>query len=364
MQVPTASIAHSKTIIAGPRFDRVRILADDLTGACDSATAFLAADNQVRVWVGPLALHPCSESVQAFNTASRGLDSSAAADAVSEAASAVLTDARTLWFKKVDSAGRGSIAVEVLAAHKALATRAILFAPSFPAAGRTLRDGVLQIKDATGTVTQIPLLAQFEQLAPTVHVPSPDHAQQALATLASILLCDASTQDDLEALAALDVPEILFAGSAGLAKALAAVHFHARSTRVESKPRAARPMTIFGSQHGVTSLQINHLAGAVPQHVAMQIAVEAGDEAVIMAEFASHTPDALILTGGDTALFVLQTLGAHSILLRGEMCDGIPWGFIQGGLAHGRVVVTKSGSFGSADSLTRIVRQLTGEISE
>jgi uncharacterized protein YgbK (DUF1537 family) len=223
---------------------------------------------------------------------------------------------------------------------------------------------VLYIEDATRTAAKIPLISQFEQLASTVSISHPAHTRQALADQASVLVCDASTQDDLEVLAVLDAPGILFAGSAGLAQALAAVHFHEKPRQVESKPKVTRPITISGSRHWATSLQINHLAELLPEHAAIQIAVEAGDEAVILAQFARHSPDALILTGGDTALLVLQTLGAHSILLRGEMCDGIPWGFIQGGLAHGRVVVTKSGGFGSADSLTRIVQQLTGDISE
>lgn len=364
MQILSANSTHPPAIIPEPRFDRVRLLADDLTGACDSAAAFLASGNDVRVWLGPVAVLPSSESVQAFNTSSRALESSAAADAVSRAALAIFTDARTLWFKKVDSAGRGAIAAEVLATHKALATRAILFAPSFPAAGRTVQGGLLQIVDAAGTTTEIPLISQFEDHASTVNIAHADQARQALDGAATLLVCDASTQEELEALAAVDWPGILFAGSAGLAQALAKVHFHKTPTQSESKPRATRSITISGSLHRVTSLQMNHLAESLPGHSGMQIASEPGDAAIILAQFGRHNPDALILTGGDTALLVLQTLGAHSILLRGEMSDGIPWGFIQGGLAHGRIVVTKSGGFGTAHSLTHIVQQLTGATSE
>ena len=364
MEVLTASPAPSHSIAAEPRFDKVRILADDLTGACDSAAAFLATGNEVRVWLGPVALHPASEPVQAFNTSSRALGNSAATDAVSRAASAIPADARTLWFKKVDSAGHGAIAAEVLAAHDALGTRAILFAPSFPATGRTVQKGVLRIVDAAGNATEIPLLPLFEQIASTAHASNADQARQALASSTTVLVCDASTQQELEAFASIDATGILFAGSAGLARALAAAHFRSAPTQVETTPTVTRPITISGSQHGVTSLQISHMTAAIPKHPTIQTAADATDEPFILAQFAHHNPDALILTGGDTALLVLQTLGAHSILLRGEMSDGIPWGFIQGGLAHGRVVVTKSGGFGTADSLTRIVQQLTGEISE
>ena len=56
-------------------YERTYIVADDLTGACDSAAAFLRAGLAVRVWLGDKALFPASEPVQAFNTDSRALTS-------------------------------------------------------------------------------------------------------------------------------------------------------------------------------------------------------------------------------------------------------------------------------------------------
>ena len=129
MEVLTANSLPTKTIAAALRMDCVRILADDLTGACDSAAAFAAVGYGVRVWLGPTATIESDAPVQAFNTASRGLAVQAAAEAVARTAGAMSVRGRTLWFKKVDSAGRGAIAAELLAAHKAFGTRAILFAP-------------------------------------------------------------------------------------------------------------------------------------------------------------------------------------------------------------------------------------------
>ena len=363
MQALTTSPAPPSASAAEPRFDKIYILADDLTGACDSAASFLATGLSVRVWLGPTATQGVAEPVQAFNTASRGLDTAAAAGAVSEAALAISGHPRTLWFKKVDSAGRGQIGAEVLAAHRALGTRAVLFAPSFPAAGRTVREGILHVEDSAGNSTHIPLLIQFQQFAPTILI---SNVAQVVATIAasnSVLICDAVTQQDLEDFAAIDAPGILYAGSAGLAKALAKTSFTHSAIFSTELPRAARPMTFSGSLHGVTHLQMQHLADRLPSHPAIQIPVEVEDQPAILHHFETFDPDALILTGGDTALLVLQTLGADSILLCGEVADGIPWGLVQGGLAHGRIVVTKSGGFGTAESLTRIVHQLTGEIS-
>jgi len=364
MDVLTANSEATHVQVAAPRFDRVRILADDLTGACDSAAAFLAGGHEVRVWLGPVGQGEATESVQAFNTASRGLEADQAAEAVSRAAAAMCGGEHTLWFKKVDSAGRGAIAAEVLAAHEALGTRAILFAPSFPAAGRTVRGGVLRVCDASGIFFEIPLGLQFQGIALTANISEVSQIIPALAAKATVLVCDASTQGELEKLAAVDEPGLLYAGSAGFAKALASVYSSAVGAPKESVPRAARAMTICGSPHRVTQMQMAHLADKLPDHQPLHVAPGTNREEAVLKRFERHDPQALILTGGDTALLALTALGANSILLRGELADGIPWGVVQGGLADGRIVITKSGGFGTADSLTQIVRQLTGEISE
>src|SRR5580658_9628599 len=110
----------------------LRVLADDLTGACDAAVAFLGDSGLVRVWLGPQAMRSTREQVQAFNTASRNLPARDAEIVAARAASALAREPGMLFFKKVDSAARGSIGIEVLATHHALKTKAILFAPAFP----------------------------------------------------------------------------------------------------------------------------------------------------------------------------------------------------------------------------------------
>ena len=71
----------------------------------------------------------------------------------------------------------------------------------------------------------------------------------------------------------------------------------------------------------------------------------------IRAAFNAAPTSALVLTGGETAAFVLCALQASSILLTGEIAPGIPWGIIQGGDADGRMVITKSGGFGDRNTL-------------
>ena len=67
---------------------------------------------------------------------------------------------------------------------------------------------------------------------------------------------------------------------------------------------------------------------------------------------------ALILTGGDTALGVLQLLNYQGIELKGELLEGIVWGNLRGGPWDGLTVITKAGAFGKEDALVRIVERL------
>jgi uncharacterized protein YgbK (DUF1537 family) len=124
-------------------------------------------------------------------------------------------------------------------------------------------------------------------------------------------------------------------------------------------PSISSALTICGTEHPVTQLQLQHLSDALPNHPQLNIFTEPNNNDDILEHFQRHNPEGLILTGGDTALHVLTILGASSIMLHGELAPGIPWGVIQGGLADGRIVVTKSGGFGSPDALTRILKTLT-----
>ncbi|MGA7343113.1 MAG: four-carbon acid sugar kinase family protein [Terracidiphilus sp.] len=344
---------------------RVRILADDVTGACDSGAAFLAAGHSVRVWFGATPLFPAPETVQAFHTASRYLAAGGAAEVVARAAAGLERDGRTILFKKVDSAGRGLIAAEVLAAHRALGSKAILFAPGFPAAGRTVRDGILEIRDACGQNTQVSLPELFapEMSEGIALVKTAAEVARAIECGKTLLMCDSATQDELNALARAAEPlhELLYAGSAGLAQAIASLH----PAPAPDAPAAAarRTLVIAGTPHPITRLQLESLESATRERQdarILRIACEDGDEAKICSAFEAFEPDALILTGGDTAQMAADALGVHSILLRGEFAPGIPWGRLEGGAAQGRIAVTKSGGFGSAGTLNEIVERLSG----
>jgi D-threonate/D-erythronate kinase len=66
--------------------------------------------------------------------------------------------------------------------------------------------------------------------------------------------------------------------------------------------------------------------------------------------------DALVLTGGDTAVRVARELGATGILLGGEIEAGVPFGTLIGPCPYR--VVTKAGGFGAPDTLRNTFRAL------
>jgi len=67
---------------------------------------------------------------------------------------------------------------------------------------------------------------------------------------------------------------------------------------------------------------------------------------------------ALVLTGGDTALSLINAIGAEAIEIEGELLEGIVIGYLRGGRWDGLTVVTKAGAFGGDDSLLRIFKLL------
>jgi D-threonate/D-erythronate kinase len=69
--------------------------------------------------------------------------------------------------------------------------------------------------------------------------------------------------------------------------------------------------------------------------------------------------DALVLTGGETAVGVGRRLGAVGIRLEGEVEPGIPVGTLIGPSPYR--VVTKAGAFGGPDTLVSVVEKLRGK---
>lgn len=301
------------------------VIADDLTGACDSAAQFAAAGLRTSVAVTAQD----DAEVVAFSTDSRDVD---AAEAVRRiGALSVCVRTAEILLKKIDSTLRGNTAPEILAALEYFGREIALVNPAFPAMGRIVENGSLR-------VTTDP---SFEP----IHLPN-------LLRDERCLFFDAARQEDLSAKVAGMFEarrRVLWAGSAGMAKALAAQV----ATGDPAELPIDRPGPVLfciGSDHPVTVEQQRRLiAQCGDRHRILRI--ERGQPP---AEIANPRPSALFVSGGDTAALVCRSLGVRSIDLRRELAPGIPAGIIRGGALDGTPIVTKSGGFGAPDDLIHI----------
>ncbi|KYH26312.1 hypothetical protein HAPAU_14090 [Halalkalicoccus paucihalophilus] len=216
---------------------RALVVADDLTGATDTAHAFAKRGYRTNVQVAPEGAPPDS-TVLAVNTDSRYADPGTAAERVRRTISR--TDAPVVY-KKVDSTLRGNITIEVEAAMSGFDLA--IFAPASPAVGRFtvcgthLVDGRLladteYVDDPNGpTSARLPALFEgsgrpVEHLGIGTVAAGPEAVREALGAVSpgAVVACDSTHERHLEAIARagdeLD-RAALFVGSSGLAEGVA-----------------------------------------------------------------------------------------------------------------------------------------------
>jgi D-threonate/D-erythronate kinase len=350
---------------------RILIVADDLTGACDAAAAFRGYGRRIRVLLDASACESPNipADVLALTAESRTLPADNAGEQVANCIARMEAKGPgALLFQKIDSAARGNLVTEINAALRASSAALALVTPAFPDAGRTVTGGVLAIRDWSGQDATVNLLEMFRanRIDTAILQTGPEDEllpaiKRAVANGVRVLLCDAVEQTHLDRLAAaaLRLPQpVLWAGSAGLARALAA-QLPSPGAHPTEPParRSGRTVLFTGTPHPVTVLQVaelerNETHSSHSRSIHRLVGPSATPEFMI-ATFSAEKPAALILTGGETASFVLRTLGATGIHLAGEIAPGIPWGMIEDGMAAGCTVVTKSGGFGQRDALVR-----------
>lgn len=397
----------------GPQDDPVAsiaVLADDLTSAGDGAAPFRRAGHQAKVLlpvgegddragVGNVfeAGAPASEGVVAIDLGSRLLDEPAAVIRTERAARALAT--AELLLKTVDSTLRGHVAAEIRAARAGSGRRAVLVAPAFPAEGRTTVRGIQHVRGVPVQDTEFArdpahpvrrsdltrLLPEAEHLEPDQFEKLPE-----LVGRGGVFVCSAATDVDLDRLvsSAPQTRDVLWVGSPGLAAALARHHSRTPQAPRPDLPRARRPLVVVGSANPATRRQLDVLrtradVAAAAAAEAPTAAVHAlrqasapvlvlhtpderrttsgsltGDLAYAVRELASAgTVDGLVLTGGETAVAVLEALGSEGMDLVDEPEPGVARGVL---LSPPRIpVLIKAGGFGDEGTLDRLCRLLT-----
>lgn len=408
----------------------VAIIADDLTGAADSGVQLARSGYRTVVVFRGASVPPANElDAVAVDTDSRALPAGFAAKRVVETGHAV-REARIVY-KKIDSTLRGPIGAELAAALAATHRKNVLIAPAFPSVGRETRGGTQLVHGEPVHETDLskdPVTPVLESHIPSLiahafgnvvalsvtDVRDGEPVRDALES-DDCVVADAESDADLKALvrAVPDPSSILWAGSAGLARALGEVYPGARN---DVPPGALVPasavLAVVGSVNEVAREQLLRLSrelgvatvyldtvallsGSYEDTVgqaaeAVRNALSSGRGAALssavgrevdsaprrelvwrnevservsdaLAEIVAGLSgqdlfDALILTGGDTAVRVAGALGATGILLEGEVEAGVPVGTLVG--SHPYRVVTKAGGFGGTDTLHEAFRAL------
>lgn len=222
------------------------IIADDFTGAGDSAVQFGSSGKKVRLILNPQKTLSGARSLAAVvvDTDTRFLRPAAAYDRVFAATRELRRTGERRFFKKIDSTLRGNPADEISAVLDAAGYRFAVVAPSAPRNKRTVVDGLCYVdgkllsetavaRDPFTPVGEARIAKLLESRFPGAirelslgAVRSGAEAMkkailEALPRGARVFVADAETMDDLKSIASLaSLQGLLFVGSSGLAEAL------------------------------------------------------------------------------------------------------------------------------------------------
>lgn len=339
----------------------LRLLADDLTGALDTAA-------ELAVLCGPVPVRwaPRGTGSLALDSGTREAPRDVAFARAVELAPALAGG--DIALKKLDSLLRGQVAAELAACWGTGLWRHVVLAPAFPAQRRITREGQVLAGRPDGGWAPVPM----PDFAAEGLVVQPGRTDRALPP--GISLFDAESDADLARIVALGrdaAGPVLWCGSGGLGRALAG------SAAVRPETRLQAPVLgLFGSDQPATARQLAACGAAwMPQTVpdAARIAAALAqtgvalvsltlpplprDEAAgrIAAGFAALVaalprPGTLLVVGGETLRAICAALGAEGLLATGAVMPGVPRSTLQGGAWHGLAVISKSGAFG-ADAL-------------
>jgi 4-hydroxythreonine-4-phosphate dehydrogenase len=378
---------------------RIAIVADDLTGAADTAAGLLALGRPLVTWArdGRIAWQE-TDRIVAVDATTRHITPDAAADTVRGLASRFRLGGFDCLYKKVDSTLRGHVAVEVQAALDGWypGARAVI-APAFPAMGRTTIGGRQHLDNAPIDGASIAEMLAAVAM-PVTHVTLDEVRDGRLDRILraqpsqGAVVCDAISDADLAAIAAAGAAlgeRVVWVGSGGLARNMFTGQTRTNESRASATVTATGPVLIVcGSQTTVSAAQAASVASegaiAVPVNAG---ALSSGSSAlrstgseiedllrrgadVLVTIEGTRASDAdpalvdrlgqmlapcralsggLVATGGDTASAILRHWGISALQLIAEAEAGVPLAMADG--VTPVVVALKAGGFGNAGTL-------------
>ncbi|KJS87621.1 MAG: hypothetical protein JM58_03680 [Peptococcaceae bacterium BICA1-8] len=405
------------------------IIADDLSGACDTAVQFSNSGYRTIVLnkIDNLQSLGSRFSAVAITTNSRDTSSSQAKDKVKDACQFLKNKTNPTIYKKIDSTWRGNIGAELEVLIKELDLKFALICSAYPKnkrvglGGYLLVDGQLlhhtpMAKDPASPIKEgyLPNLLQKQTNLPVEHIDlqliekGPLEVEKYITEKIEkngqcLFIADAIEESHLDTLALLskeNLPRHIFTGSAGLSAAIL------RQKKNDTKENLLPVLTVIGSVHPNSNLQVDEMIkklGIKEIYIPWQnlinytasslndLTVEAinklnsGEDLVIRTSRTVNDVDlaksegnklglssleiantisqglqkvmadilgkvrisGLMVTGGATALQLLEATNAEGIEVEEEIEPGVPIGKIVGGILDGLSIITKAGGFGS-----------------
>ncbi len=351
----------------------VRLLADDLTGALDTAAEFVPLTGELPVfWPGAGRLEVVGSL--GLDSGTRERDPEAAAAEIARLAPSL--NGADIAFKKIDSLMRGAALAEIAACMRAGAWQFCVLAPAFPYQGRITRAGRQHRNGGSGW---IPV---SDDLAASLRAFGVS-AQRRLGDAdlrPGITVLDAETDEDLRRIVATGrrcSGPVLWAGTGGLAQALTA-----GSSRPALLPLPGPILGLFGSDQAVTAGQLaacephwlhveGHAFDPIPRRldeaglalVSFRLPVDT-PRALAAAQIANAItrlidqvgpPGTVVVAGGETLRSLCGAVGARALSVQGRLVPGVPQSIVQGGRWNGVTVVSKSGAFGHTSLLRELI---------
>lgn len=355
------------------------ILADDLTGALDSAAAWANA-GEVPVFLGQPG--ESAQAVQVVATGTRDVPFASLAARLAPSLDWLVASGSA--FKKIDSLLRGNTFAEIAWLMRSGRFAGVVFAPAFPAQGRFTGQGRHWVAPphrplGPRTHEHAGMLVQaFAKLGLNAHIPS--RVQDSLQDAGQVVIPDILNDHDLDQLAGLaaqpQAQRWLWCGSAGLAWALA----RQAATAAPASATSATPMVAPASEPGLTLVLTASCHPVLREQWRQLPASDAGTELLDLAEVqplsaaeaqerlaqrlctvvtTQARPAALVVVGGDTLLALCRAAGVRSLQAGPSPRAGWGRARLVGGLWHGLTCYSRSGAFGLPDDLRALLAALT-----
>ncbi len=261
------------------------VVADDLTGAADTAIQFLRPGEEiVLVSLADGAATPPAlpDAGLAIDTGTRGSRPAESVVALRKAAALVRERKPALVYKKIDSQLRGRPGLEIETLRRELGLRCALVAPAHPDQGRVTRAGVHFVRgvpaaesdagcDPVAPVTEsrLPVLVSQQADVRVAHVGTGEleagpavlrrRVERLVAEGHETITFDAVTRQDLDLIAEVACrrfPDALLAGSAGLAAAVAACRDAGATPEPALLPYCESMLFVCGSTAGALRRQV------------------------------------------------------------------------------------------------------------